>query len=122
MRTIDEVMSTTLLTASPSDLVGPVRDTMLDGGVHCVPVVDDDGHPVGIVSAWDLVEEYAPEEGIANAMTTKVLMLGPTALVEEAAAVMRDNFVHHVLVVDEGKVIGVVSSFDLLGELVGATP
>ena len=63
VRTIDEVMSTRLLTASPSDLVGPVRDTMLDGGVHCVPVVDDDGHPVGIVSAWDLVEEYAPRRG-----------------------------------------------------------
>ena len=41
MRTVNDLMSTTVLTAAPDDLIGPVRDTMLDSGVHCVPVVDD---------------------------------------------------------------------------------
>lgn len=115
MQTVNDLMSTTVLTAAPDDLIGPVRDTMLDSGVHCVPVVDDAGHPVGVVSAWDLVEEFAPQEGVANAMTPKVLTVGPNALVEEAAMLMRDNFVHHLVVVDEEAVVGIVSSFDLLG-------
>ncbi len=127
MRTVEKVMSTTLISAGPNDLVGPVRDAMLDSGVHCLPVIDDSGGLVGIVSAWDLVEEYSPDEGIANAMTTNVLTIGPSALVEEAAAMMCDNFVHHLVVLDgndrEGeRVVGVVSSFDLLGELAGVTP
>ncbi len=121
MRTVDDVMTTTLITAKPNDLVGPIRDAMLDSGVHCLPVVEDDGGLVGIISAWDLVEEYSPQEGIANAMTTTVLTIGPSALVEEAAAMMCDNFVHHLVVLEREKVVGIVSSFDLLGELVGET-
>ena len=121
MRRVQNVMSSTVLTAAPDDLVGPVRDTMLDSGVHCVPVVDDAGHPVGVVSAWDLVEEYAPQEGIGNVMTDKVLTIGPHAMVEEAAMMMRDNFVHHLVVVSSDQVVGIVSSFDLLGEIGAAT-
>jgi len=122
MRTVEKVMSTQLITARANDVVGPLRDVMLDAGVHCVPVVDHDNRPVGIVSAWDLVEEYDPQDGIANAMTSKVLTIGPSALVEEAAAVMRDNFVHHVIVVEGEEIVGIVSSFDLLGELLEVEP
>ncbi len=121
MRTVENVMTTTLITAKPNDLVGPIRDAMLDSGVHCLPVLDDGGGLAGIISAWDLVEEYSPQEGIANAMTTSVLTIGPSALLEEAAAMMCDNFVHHLVVLKGEKVVGVVSSFDLLGELVGET-
>ena len=48
-------------------------------------------------------------------MTGKVLTVGPHALVEEAAMLMRDNFVHHLVVVEDDSVVGIVSSFDLLG-------
>lgn len=122
MRTVENLMSTTLITAGPNDLIGPLRDAMLDSGIHCLPVVDDAGALVGIVSAWDLVEEYSPQEGVGNAMTTNVLTIGPSALVEEAAAMMCDNFVHHLVVLEAERVVGVVSSFDLLGELTGVTP
>ena len=67
MRNVNDLMSSELLTVHRNELVGAVRDLMLDSGVHCVPVVDDELHPLGVVTSWDLVEEYAPEEAITNA-------------------------------------------------------
>lgn len=118
MTAVAEVMTETPLTATPNDLVGETRDVLLSSGIHCMPVVDDVGHPVGIVSSWDLVEEYAPMESIRNAMTSKVETIGAHQMVEEAAAVMQTNFIHHLVVVDDGNhTVGVVSSLDLLTEL-----
>lgn len=118
MRIVDDIMTPNPLTVSASDLIGGVRDMMLDTGIHCLPVVDDGGHPVGVVSSWDLIEEYAPQEAVSNAMTIRVEKVGPSTLIPEAAERMCEVFVHHLLVVDEtGKVVGILSSFDLLGEL-----
>ena len=116
MRTVSDLMSTELLTVDRKELVGSVRDMMLDAGVHCVPVVDDELHPVGVVTSWDLVEEYAPEEAITNAMTDHVVCIGKDDTLSHAAGVMMTNWIHHVVIVDDkGRVEGILSSFDLLG-------
>ena len=115
MTAVGELMTETPLTASSNDLVGTTRDALLNSGVHCVPVIDDEGRPVGIVSSWDLVEEYAPQESIRNAMTTNVRTIGSHQEVEEAAVMMQTNFIHHLVVVDDSNhTIGFVSSLDLL--------
>ncbi len=119
MTIIADLMTPAPYTVRPSDLVGDTRDTMLGSGVHCLPVVDDDdGYPIGIVTSWDLVEEYGPDEPIRNAMTSKVLTIGPDRFPSEAATEMRTNFVHHLVVIDDkAEIVGVVSSLDLLSEI-----
>ena len=109
--TVGDLMTPAPFTIHRGDLVGDTRDTMLESGVHCVPVV------VGIVTSWDLVEEYAPMESIDNAMTTKVETIGSHQHASEAAAAMTSNFIHHLVVVDEeNHLVGVLSSLDLLAE------
>ena len=122
MQTVAEIMAPEPITAHPSDLVGDVRDRILSTGIHFLPVVED-GHAVGVVSSFDLVEEYQPEESITNVMTDKVVMTGPHASIDEAAQRMLNEFIHHLVVVDdEGQVVGIVSSFDLLAEYAGPIP
>ena len=116
MQTVKDLMTSELLSMRTKDLVGDVRDLVLDSGIHCVPVLDDEAHPVGIVTSWDLVEEYAPEDSITNVMTDKVVSIGPDEPVAQAAAVMMTNWVHHLVVTDDsGHAVGILSSFDLLG-------
>jgi CBS domain-containing protein len=116
---VAEIMAPEPITAHPSEQVGEVRDRILTTGIHFLPVVED-GRAVGVVSSWDLVEEYAPQESVTNAMTDRVVMIGPNASVDDAARRMLDDFIHHLVVVDEkGDVVGIVSSFDLLAEFVG---
>ena len=118
MSAVHELMTATPITIQVDDEIGLARDAILESGVHCLPVVDRSGHPVGIVSSWDLVEEYAPQEAVRNAMTERVLTIGPDEDAMTAAAVMQSNVVHHLVVVDHtGTVAGVNSSLDLLSEL-----
>jgi CBS domain-containing protein len=118
MRFVEEIMTPAPFTANRNELVGPIRDAMLRSGVHCIPVVDVADHAVGIVSSFDLVEEYSPQESIENVMTEQVITIGAHQSASEAAAIMRSNFIHHLIVVNEtAETIGILSSLDLLGEL-----
>jgi CBS domain-containing protein len=48
-------MTTTVVTARPDTTFQQLVDLMFRHGVGGIPVVDDDGHPVGIVTETDLV-------------------------------------------------------------------
>ena len=47
---VDDLMIENVLTARPDETVGIVRKRILSRKVHCLPVVDEDHHPVGIIS------------------------------------------------------------------------
>lgn len=119
MTTVADLMTPAPFVVDPNDEIGNLRDLMLEAGVHCVPVIDDSGHPIGIVTSFDLVDEYAPQEAVRNAMTTKVITVGAHQPAADAAREMRLSMVHHLVVVDTARqVTGVVSSLDLLAEIV----
>lgn len=111
---VDDLMVADVVVARPTDVVGELRDRMLDHRISALPVVDDDGHPVGIVTSSDLVEEHPPELGVTEVMSTEVLVVPRYEDVHIAARVMRNHRTHHVVVTEGRKVVGVLSSFDLL--------
>ena len=89
---------------------------VLEWGSHCVDLCQwaadaDDTVPV----------EYAPGEGIVNAMSDNVTMIGADESLPEAAARMREAYIHHLVVVDDEQMVGVLSTFDLLGEIAETT-
>lgn len=59
---------------------------------------------------WDALEEH----DISEVMTRRVLALPPGADVREAGRLMTETGVHRLLVVDEGRLVGVVTSMDLV--------
>jgi CBS-domain-containing membrane protein len=63
---VSDVMSTEVRTVGTTELVGPVRDMLLGNGIHAVPVVDQAGKLVGIVTSWDLVEEWDAAQGVVE--------------------------------------------------------
>ncbi len=82
--------------------------------IGCVPVVDDKGRPVGVVSPRDLLHAE-PGARVGNVMTALMFVLPDNATVSEAAALMALERVHHLpIVTDDGKVAGIVSSLDIL--------
>ena len=119
MHTVEEVMSEVVKTARTTDVVGPLRDLMLQQAIHSVPILDPDDKLVGIVTSSDLVEEWAPEMGVQTVMTRNVETVLRHHSVVDAARTMVTKRIHHLVVTERDSVIGVVSSFDLLKHLAG---
>jgi hypothetical protein len=114
---VNDVMTHAVRTAHTTDVVGPLRDLMFDERLHAVPILDADGVIAGIITSSDLVEEWAPEQGVTTVMSSPVHTVSSEATAAEAAEVMLEHLVHHLPVVHHGEVVGIVSSFDLLREL-----
>lgn len=103
-----------MLTAKPDETVGMVRKRILKKKVHCLPVVDAEEHPLGIVTSSDLVESVDDETLVSEIMTEKIYSVPRYDDVHIAARIMRNHKIHHVVVTHEQKVSGIISSFDLL--------
>lgn len=113
------------MTRSPTSLapdatVSDARRTMLDHGVSALPITDSQVRPVGIITKTDLVSSLADDLPVAVLMASDVLTCSANTSVRDAAHMMRTNHVHHLVVVDDRRMVGMLSVFDLL-EVLEAT-
>lgn len=119
MTNVQTVMTTEVAMVRTTEMVGTVRRMMIEEGIHSVPILDDADKLQGIITSSDLVEEWDADMGVTMVMTEAVETVSPLATAVEAAKLMLDQRIHHLVVMDGGAVVGVVSSFDLLRELAG---
>jgi CBS domain-containing protein len=96
MRTIEDVMNTTVITATASERLGSVRERMVHAGIECVPVLES-GEVCGIVTVTDMMESWDLEQTVSTAMATPVITLGPSATTVQAAKAMLHNRMHHLV-------------------------
>lgn len=111
---VDEVMIAHTIVITPDTTIGEARARMLTEEIHALPVIDARGEPIGIVTSTDLLAESPPDAPVEQIMSTGVFTVPRYADAHIAARVMRNHGLHHVLVTHEKRVIGIVSSFDLL--------
>ena len=111
---VHELMAESVVTTQPHASVEHVLDMLERNHIGAIPVVGSDGEPVGIVSATDLAADLKPGSPISGIMTEKVYTVPQYDDVSTAARVMRNHHIHRVVVTHEQKVVGVLTSFDLL--------
>jgi CBS domain-containing protein len=93
-----------------------VAELMRAERVGSVVVVDAGARPVGIVTSHDMVRvtaEDSRQKRVGEIMTGDPVALPSHALAYEAAILMTSRAIRHVLVMDEGRLAGVVSERDL---------
>jgi len=102
-------------TIRPSDMLLKAKEMMDAGGFRRLPVVHE-GRIVGILTERDLREHvgYLESTKVDAAMKTPVVTVESKASVEEAARSMLANKIGGLPVVDDGKLIGIVTSSDML--------
>jgi CBS domain-containing protein/nitroimidazol reductase NimA-like FMN-containing flavoprotein (pyridoxamine 5'-phosphate oxidase superfamily) len=128
---VDELMSSPATTVEPGLPISEAGRLLLGHGVTAVCVVDAAGHLVGVVSRSDLLrhrlvrdprahlrpvsqDDTEPPHTVAEVMTKDVLALPPSADEADAAEMMLERRVRSLPVVEDGRVVGVVSTTDLL--------
>ena len=111
---VQEIMSGNVVTVQPHHTVAQIRERMAKKKLNNVPVVSPQGVPLGVVSATDLLAAERDGTPASRIMTEKVYTIPDYEEVSVAARMMRNHKIHHLMVTDEKKVVGVISSFDLL--------
>lgn len=112
---VKDIMSSPVVTAESGVNIAFIRELMERKGVSAIPIVEVEGEDIdvkGIVTVTDLrgvADENAPAEEI---MTKNIQVIPKRTSAQAAAAAMLRNEVHHLLVVDRGRVVGMISSLD----------
>ena len=115
-RPLRSLVQRALVTCGQEDTVAQAAELMRAQGVGSVVAVDARSQPVGIVTSHDMVRVVAEGAGalcVAEIMSPDPVSLPAHALAFEAAVAMTARGIRHVLVMDEGRLIGVVSERDL---------
>ena len=133
---VRDIMSEHLVTISGDDSLSTVEDIMTLGGVRHMPVVRA-GQLVGVVSERDLLRaslsnlsEFGSEQRraflqvveIKRVMSAPPVVIGPDASVEEAALVMAERKIGCLPVLDETRLVGMLTETDVLRYFAGVIP
>ena len=98
--------------------LGTALQAMHQARVGSVAVTDETGQPLGILTLKDVLSRVtlpglALDTPIEKAMTAKPVTLPVNARAREALLAMARHGIHHLLLVAEGKLVGVISEKDL---------
>jgi CBS domain-containing protein len=141
-------MTQVVITAGADDALVDALSLMEENRISVLPIVDARRRCVGILSATDLIdltreldeeisdlgrvselsrkwlirkliEHESSRHNVASRMTSPVASIGPEATLVDAARDMLRHRVHHLPVVDdEQRLVGIVSTMDLLSGFV----
>ena len=111
---IEDLMVKNVITSVPHKTIGHVKEIMSTNNIQSVPIVNKENEVIGIVTAHDLIQKQKESTPVKAIMTTAVQVIPLYSDVHVAARLMRNHKIHHVIVTLEKKVVGVLSSFDLL--------
>jgi len=111
---------TTVYTISPRAEVRTAIDWLNTHRIGALVVLSDSGDLIGIVSERDIVEALARTDSrvlsqpVVNVMTRDVITCAPEDRANDLMAVMTRRRVRHLVVVDGGRLAGIISIGDLV--------
>lgn len=95
--------------------------TMLKFDISSVVVVQKD-RPIGLITHVDVLERIMQQDLLPSALTARYVMsapvstIGEEASIEEAAQLMARKKIKKLIVTQQGKLVGIISSMDLVRE------
>ena len=121
-QTVGQFMATDLFTVRPGDLVDLAASVMDWRHIRHVPVEDEEGRLVGLITHRDLLRLLSrrTQSQNTNSLTVREIMktdpitVSSTTPTLEALELMRSNKIGCLPVVDDGKLVGIVTSYDFL--------
>ncbi|BBU39945.1 MAG: CBS domain-containing protein [Bacillaceae bacterium] len=113
MKKVKEIMSTNCIFCTPLDNVFEAAVKMKESNADAVLIVEND-QLAGIITDRDLVTKGIAEKRpgstkITDVMNDDVVTITPDASAEDAAEMLAAHHIHHLPVVEDGKVVGIIT-------------
>lgn len=142
-----DVMVSPVITVNPNSSIREVAKKLLENRISAVPVVDDGGKLVGMISEGDLMHrseagterqrswwlrlmagddmlaaDYAKAHGrkVVDVMTQNVITATPNMPLDEIAVLLEINSIKRVPIVKDGQLVGIVSRANLVQAVASA--
>ena len=128
-------MKTDLVTIGPDTSIFKARDIMDSQKISHLPITDERGALLGIVTDRDLRQAWASPAttlsvheltyvlqklNVSNIMTKEVITAAPDMTIERAARIMHDNKIGALPVVKKNRLAGIITTVDLMEVLLNA--
>ena len=118
---VKDFMSSPVSTAVGENRVNEVRSLMDRKGIHAIPIIryikklpDVEVAVRGIVTVTDLSKDIDGKSKVEEVMTPNIHVIHKHSSARAAAKMMLKHKVHHLVVMDNGKITGMVSSLDFV--------
>jgi CBS domain-containing protein len=114
---VKKFMQSPVTSCTPNADVADVRDLMSLKNYSAIPIVTIEDETVkveGIVTYYDLAGVYDDTVNVRQVMSKDVSTISSGTTAREAAAAMIDQGIHHLVVVENGEMVGMVSSLDFV--------
>ena len=123
VRSILKMKGDEVWTVSPDATVLEALHILADKDIGAI-LVTDKGRVVGILSERDIVRKTAAvnncrlDEPVRNLMSTHVLYVGLDNTIEDCMALMTEKRIRHLPVIENGKLVGIVSNRDVVSAMI----
>ncbi|QLQ05067.1 MAG: CBS domain-containing protein [Anaerolineae bacterium] len=92
---------------------------LVEQNIGSLVVVDWSGHPIGLLSERDVIRTAVTHPNVfdlevAEAMTTNLITAQPDEDVRSVANTMTERRIRHLPVIEEGKLVGIISIGDVV--------
>ena len=125
MFSIEAIMSTNLITVSPSATLAEARTLMHENRIHHLPVLDGD-KLIGLITLTNVLAAtdsflrddgsriHADEIGISDAMVTDVATVDVSASLRHAALFLEKHKIGCLPVMDNDELVGIITDTDFV--------
>jgi CBS domain-containing protein len=120
VKTMLESKPKELVTTKPSTKIDEAMDLLISKNIGCLPVLDDGGKLIGIVSDKDIFKKIHETHGDYHSLSVKDVMSDaiivglPDDDISYIAGLMGKNWIRHVPIVENDQLIGLVSQRDII--------
>lgn len=115
---VRDILTRPAVSVTPDSTVEEAITKLTKYGFALLPVVDDGGLVVGVISESDAIRAISNDASVSEVMSVPVEVVGPATDVVELAARMEAKRLRSVPVVELGLLVGMVSRQDLLRSMV----
>lgn len=118
---VTEIMTRALISVNPQTTVFQIAKMMDQGGIGAI-IVKDNEIPIGIVTDRDFAIKVASnsmplDTPVENIMSSPLITISNTASISSAAEMMSTKKIRKLAVSDSGKIVGIITSTDLVNQL-----
>lgn len=109
-----------IITINHNSSIKEAADMMFTNKVSCLIVNNDDGEFIGLVTERDIVNRVVASSmdiektTIAKIMSTQIISCSPNTPSSEVREIMTVNQIRHLPILDNGSVVGILSTRDLM--------